>query len=106
MRVYFTRDSVGAGDGGDAPHARQLGVPEGVATDVLVRLVSEAAQLPQIAGGEATWCVSSRVPLAVIAQQWREPRLLSSFLPALTILDFDGRTVRLHFSYFAQRDPQ
>jgi len=40
------------------------------------------------------------------AQQWGAPRILSSFPPKLAELDVKGGTVRLHFSYFAQRDPE
>ena len=72
----------------------------------LVRLIWQFAKLPSISGGQATWALSSIVPLAVGAQQWGEPRMLSFFPPKLAELDVNGGTLRLHFSYFAQRDPE
>jgi hypothetical protein len=106
MKAYFTRDSVCAGDDGDAPHAREIDVPGPFDAAGLLRAVLAAEKLPSIAGGQATWCVASGVPLAVVAQQWPEPRMLSFLPPKLGDLDTDGETVRLHFSYFAQRDPE
>jgi hypothetical protein len=106
MKAYFTRDSVCAGDDGDAPHAREIDVPGPFDAATLVRAVVAAANLPSITGGQATWCVASLVPLAVVAQQWAEPRMVSFFPPKLGDLDTDGETVRLHFSYFAQCDPE
>jgi hypothetical protein len=106
MKAYFTRDSVCAGDDGDAPHAREIEVPDDVTVDALVRLVWREADLPRIAGERATWCISSGVPLAVIAQQWPEPRPISFLPPKLTDLDVMGATVRFHISYFAQEDPE
>ena len=105
MRAYFTRDSVAAGDDADAPHAAEIHVPNDVTVIELVQLVWRDAMLPSISGGQATWALSSILPLAVGAQQWGEPRVLSSFPPKLTELDVKEGTVRLHFSYFAQRDP-
>ena len=106
MKAYFTRDSVAAGDDADAPHAREIDVPDDVTVTELVQLVWHDAGLPSISGGHATWSLSSILPLAVGAQQLSEPRILSSFPPKLTELDVKGGTVRLHFSYFAQRDPE
>jgi hypothetical protein len=105
MNAYFTRDSVSAGDDVDAPHAREIELSDDVTVEQLVREVVSAADLPRIAGGRATWCVSSAVPLAVAAQQWEEPRPVNFTPPNLSELDLSGRTVRAHISYFAQQDP-
>jgi hypothetical protein len=104
VRVYFTRDSVAAGDDADGPHAREIEVPEPVTVADLVHRVWRAADLPRITGGEATWCIASGVPLAVVAQQWASPRLVRH--PRLEDLDRDGPTVRLHISYLVQMDPE
>lgn len=106
MMAYFTRDSVAAGDDADAPHARDIYVPDDVTVIDLVQLVWREGRLPSISGGQATWALTSIVPLAVGAQQWPEPRVLRSFAPGWAELDVKGGTVRLHFSYFAQRDPE
>ncbi|KRG45812.1 hypothetical protein ARC20_07100 [Stenotrophomonas panacihumi] len=46
----------------------------------------------------------SSVPVAIVAQQWAEPRMLgrSSF----DGLDHKGDLLRLHFNYHAQIDPE
>lgn len=106
MTATFTRDSVCAGDDGDAPHSQRLACPPGCTADQLVRHVMTAARLPSIIGGAATWCLSSRKPVAVLAQQWAEPRVLGLMPLKFADLDADETTVRLHFSYFAQQDPQ
>ena len=105
MKAYVTRDSVCAGDDGDAPHARTLELPDDMTHENLVRRVVEAVRLPSIIGGNASWCVSSGIPLAVIAQQWDEPKLLHFIPPKYAELDVSGDTIKLHFSYFAQQDP-
>lgn len=105
MKAYFTRDSVAAGDDGDAPHAVEIAVPDGMTVEQLVRTICQAAKLPSITGGKATWCLASRVPLAVIAQQWPAPRMIGLMPPKLSDLDADAKSIRLHFSYFAQQDP-
>jgi hypothetical protein len=105
MRVYFSRDSVCAGDDSDAPHAREIELPADASIEAIVRGALKASPLASIAGGKATWCVSSGLPLAVIAQEWSEPKFLHPIPPKLSDLDRRGEMVRLHFSYFAQQDP-
>ena len=103
MEVIVSRDSVAAGDDVDAPHTRRLQIqstsPKEFATQIL-----RAYPLPLIGGGHATWVVSSGVPLAVVAQQWQEPRLLKGVLD-LANCDRKGETTLVHVSYLAQIDP-
>ncbi len=106
MKAYFTRDSVCAGDDGDAPHAREIDLPEAAGVDEQIKQVIAAARLPTISGGKATWSLSSIHPLAVVAEQWPQAKLIHQISPKLADLDVDKNgTLRLHFSYFAQRDP-
>lgn len=104
-QAYVTRDSVCAGDDTDASHARTLLLPADVTVERLVYEVLQAAPLPSIAGGRATWCVASRVPIAVVAQEWLVPKFVRMIPPAWKELDLAGDTVRLHWSYLAQQDP-
>lgn len=106
MIVHLTRDSVAAGDDGDAPHDRALHVPEGVTVRDLVRHVCRAADLPSIVGGKATWGLASGVPLAVVAQQWAEPRMLPAAPERVGALNVVDGVIQMHFTYFAQRDPE
>ncbi|WP_143172453.1 hypothetical protein [Actinacidiphila paucisporea] len=109
MKVLVTRGSVAMGDDADAPHERVWEFPgqPGIA-DVLAAIKRDW-YLPQIKFGRATWVVHSRgregVALAVVAEQWKKPRLLpGGQASAAGLADSDG-TVRLYFDYRAQIDP-
>jgi hypothetical protein len=106
MSLYVTRESVCAGDDGDAPHARTFELPHAPTLEQALQIVIAARYLPSIAGGQATWSVASGVPVAVLAQQWTAPRLL--FLTGKDLQSLDSRdgALRLHFNYHAQRDPE
>src|SRR5262245_3242138 len=106
MEVQVTRESVAAGDDSYAPHQRIFTVPDSVTVEPVVLAVFRTYELPQIFGGHATWCVSSSVPLAVVAQQWPEPRMASAFPRSIADCDRSGTRLKLHFSYFAQLDPE
>ncbi len=106
MKLYVTRDSVCAADDGDAPHQRTLTVPDSQTVEPIVLAVVRGYELPEIFGGLATWSLSSNVPLAVIAQQWPDPRMTSALPRSVAECDTSGNYLRLHFSYFAQRDPE
>lgn len=105
MKLYITRDSVAAGDDFDAPHVRDGSVDDNSDISQIVAACIAASPLPNIAGGCATWGLSSSVPLAVIAQQWLSPKLVSQFPPERERLDIVDGTLRLHFTYFEQDDP-
>lgn len=108
MKLLLTRESVAMGDDVDAPHGREREFPEDCAIgDVLASVVADG-YLPRIAGGCATWVLTSgdAGSLAVVAQQWEEPRLLSIGRGRLGALAGpDRREVRWHFRYFTQEDP-
>jgi hypothetical protein len=65
--------------------------------------IQRSGYLPRIAGGKATWSIASNIPVAVLAQQWTEPRV---FTHAPGELDASEGVLRLHFNYHAQMDPQ
>lgn len=103
-RVHLTRDSVAAGDDFDPPHSRHMRVPKCDDALALVGEVLKHSYLPGIAGGKATWVVTSHEPFAVCAQEWAEPKNLR--LPApIETLATEGGEIRLHFSYIGQVDP-
>jgi hypothetical protein len=78
------RDSVCAGDDIES-HDRPFTVPLYASMPELIRLATNACGLPSISGDKATWIVKAGgkdgTPIAVVAQQWEEPRLL---LPGTT----------------------
>ena len=106
MKVYTTRDSVAAGDDVDAPHERIFSFLDSLSTlEVISRIVADGC-LAKIAGEKATWSAVSGVPLAVVAQQWSEPRsVLWRQLPLSELEQQDGMC-RIRFNYHVQRDPE
>jgi len=105
MKAYVTRDSVSAGDDVLAPHAREVRIHAEPTMRDLVDQALKISQLPRISGGKATWALSSSIPLAVVAQEWDEPELVSQFPLDLGLLDHSNDEIRMHWSYFAQLDP-
>jgi len=105
MKLYVTRESVCAGDDVDAPHQITLSVPDKYTLEDIARAIQRAGYLPTIQGGKATWSVVSGVPIAVMAQQWSEPKMLTSLDLVRKELDLSGSTIRVHVNYHAQIDP-
>lgn len=105
MKVYVSRRSVGAGDDVEAPHKREFSFQEGTSLKEALTKI-QRSYLPRIEGGHATWSVTSNVPVAVIAQQWVEPKMLVQPPEELKALDTNQGILRLHFNYHAQMDPQ
>jgi hypothetical protein len=104
VKVTVDRMSVAAGD--DAvPHARLIDVPPDRRLSDVVNDLVEHHYLASIVGGRATWIlVAGQRPLAVLAQQWAEPRyLVDSAQPISSFGTTDG--VSLMFRYWLQRDP-
>ena len=56
--------------------------------------------------GKATWSAVSGMPLAIVAQQWREARGVASREPRWSELDQRDGMYRIHFNYHVQRDPE
>jgi hypothetical protein len=106
MRIYLTRDSVAAGDDVDAPHARTITLRNIADVRTLVTAVKGAYPLPKIAGGKATWVLSSGTPLAVVAQEWSQCELVCWEATDISELDTKAGVLGLHFSYLAQIPPQ
>jgi hypothetical protein len=50
--------------------------------------------------------LSSAIPLAVVAQQRREPQLVCNGLATLADLDLRGDEISVHFSYLVQLPPE
>jgi hypothetical protein len=106
MKAYLTRDSVSAADDFHAPHAHEISIaldwdPVSLASQILQKY-----ELPKISGGQATWALSSNFPFVVFAQQWEKPKAISQFDLDPARLDLMGDELKLHWSYFAQVDPE
>ncbi len=105
MRIFLRRDSVAAGDDVDGPHDKTITVPDNSNIEEIVTIVARSGYLASISGGRATWSATSKIPLAVVAQEWDKPRMLPSFPVDLKRLNWRGGGLRLYFTYYAQLDP-
>ena len=108
MKVLVTRASVAMGDDVDAPHESTWEFPVDVAIGEVLARIMRDRYLATITGGRATWVVraSGGAALAVVAQQWKEPRLLAGGHADLAALVAADGVVGLHFDYLAQTDPE
>ena len=106
MKAYLSRDSVSAADDIHAPHARMISPQQDWDPASLASQILQAYDLPNIDGGQATWVLSSNIPFVVFAQQWEKPQPINEFVLNPSELDLDGEELRLHWSYFAQLDPE
>ncbi|MFG2245755.1 hypothetical protein [Spirillospora sp. NPDC048823] len=97
------RGSVAMGD--DAlPHAETIDLPPETSLSDVVAYLLDRHFLASIASGEATWILVADSPLAVVAQQWDEPRYLVDSSRPINSFGADGR-VSLMFRYWKQHDP-
>ena len=105
--IIADRDSVCAGDDIES-HDRPCTAPLYASVPELIRLARNACGFPSISGGKATWIVkaggSDGKPIAVVAQQWKEPRLL---VPGTTNVQstFGEHKLILFFRYWCQANP-
>ena len=104
--IILTRDSVAAGDDGDAPHYLTIEIDTDDRIETILKTILNLRYLPQIRGYKATWSVASNEPLAIIAQEWSAPMLICmSEYPYQDTRAFYN-IKRLHFNYHAQDDPE
>jgi hypothetical protein len=106
MKAYLTRDSVSAGDDLHAPHARVISLQQDWDPASIASQILRVYDIPKIDGGRATWALSSNIPFVVFAQQWEKPQPINEVNLDPTEVDFDGEELRLHWTYFAQIDPE
>lgn len=105
MDIYLTRDRVAAGDDMDAPHERTFSFPDAMPIEEVISRINTAGYLAKISGGKATWSVVSGFPIAVVAQQWPEPRAVSWRAVKPSALESKNGVICLHFNYHTQLDP-
>jgi hypothetical protein len=102
------RDSVAAGDDADAPHEWILPVsPDATVSDVVERVLRVSPRyLASIGGGRATWILETGRPIAVVAQQWEEPRyLVPASVPVWSVVSPASRP-HLQARYWCQVEPE
>jgi hypothetical protein len=102
MKIYLERASVSMNDDINAPHAKEFEAPEGISIERIIKNYISSGYLPLVAGGHATWSVFSNIPIAIIAQEWLEPKM---FFTPMKQLDIQNDTIRLFVNYHAQTNP-
>ena len=106
MSVIIWRDSVAMGDDADAPHEWAVPLPADATVASLVTKILRKGYLAEIAGGLATWIVEGSQPVAVLAQQWSEPRwLVDSGMPVAALRRKAGRA-NFEIRYWCQVAPE
>jgi hypothetical protein len=106
MRILLTRGSVSQSDDVDAPHQREIVLQDGLSLKEIAATILGSGYLPTIAGGRATWSITSRVPIAVLAEQWRTPKMLTAIPSRLSDLDYHDGVLRCKVGYLAQMGPR
>jgi hypothetical protein len=101
--LTVTRESVCMADDAYAPHEEKFSFSPSLTLRDAIRKISEGPYLASIAGGRATWIAwHEEIRVAVVAQQWTEPKFLPNIDRALAI----GSAPELYFQYLAQKDPE
>lgn len=101
--LTVTRESVCMADDVDAPHEEQFSFSPPLTLRDAIRKISEGPYLASIAGGQATWITwYKEMRVAVVAQQWTEPR----FLDNIELAPAAGSVATLYFQYLAQKAPE
>ncbi len=106
MEVHLTRHSVCAADDCDAPHLRKFVILGNATYEEICLTIIRSGYLPKIFGGQATWSLASVLPIAVVAQQWSNPKLLINEVHDLNDLNFANNILKIHVNYHAQIDPE
>ena len=104
MMINVDRGSVAMGDD-VLSHAQTIDLQPGTSLADCVAYLLERHFLASIAGGRATWILVADRPLAVVAQQWDEPRFLVDSSRPISSFGAEGRGVSLMFRYWMQHDP-
>jgi len=105
MKIHLTRDSVCAADDLHAPHLYKYAIFDNATYEEICLTIIRSDYLPKISGGQATWSLASVLPIAVIAQQWSNPKLLN-VVHDLNDLNFVNNILKIHVNYHAQIDPE
>jgi hypothetical protein len=107
LTLTVWRDSVQGGDDMDAPHEAKFTIQRDESLSSVIDRVRSGSFLACVGGGAATWIAESGSrPLAVVAQQWSQPRFLVT--PEQSVCSVLGGDCRCHlnFRYWCQADPE
>ena len=107
INVKIDRDSVHPGDDMSS-HATTLRIPSSATLAEFLQQVRQAAYLPGIHGGKATWLINlagnAGKWIGVVAEEWDEPKLtLPADTPVKTLLR--SNPSGFIFRYWCQANP-
>ena len=106
--LTIQRDSVCMGDDMDAPHEECLPIADWAVGTIATTVISRR-YLASISGGLATWILRTDdcggTPIAVIAQQWRDPKLLVPESSSILEMVRDRDAPSAYLQYHCQVDP-
>jgi hypothetical protein len=103
--IIIWRDSVAAGDDVFAPHEKKIKVENNETFENTLEKILATHYLPSIQGGQATWIVVGKTPLAVVAQQWSKPYYLAESVAHIGDLIEFTSNYQLEFKYWCQVEP-
>jgi hypothetical protein len=106
LQADVSRSSVGASDDCDAPHLQRFDSPNSQNLEGFIQAIVKSGYLPTISPGHATWSVTSALPIAVVAQEWKEPRMLFMLADDPARMNRKDGILQLRFNYHAQTDPE
>jgi hypothetical protein len=104
LKVWVERESVCAGDDVWAPHRKRFMLKRDISLAQALQVITARYLPTAIQGGKATWLAMGNRPLAVFAQQWKQPKLLvDGETPLATLIRQEDP--QLWFRYFHQEPP-
>ncbi|MFA5928172.1 MAG: hypothetical protein WC838_02585 [Candidatus Margulisiibacteriota bacterium] len=106
ITIELRRDSVCAGDDVDGDHLTTLDISADETINSLTRKILDMKYLPTISGGKATWVVRMNdKKIAVLAEQWNEPKFIIDDTLRLADLVSVDKVSRIDLDYCQQADP-
>ncbi len=106
MKIRINRDSVCAGDD-CISHEKEFEIKDDMTLSEFLEIQKDVFPLASISGGKATWVLKGETYLAVLAQQWSEPKYAADALSLIkdNLNKSDKYRGELHFHYYAQDNP-
>lgn len=104
-KIIVWRESVAMADDVFAPHEKKIKVENDETLESTLEKILATHYLPSIQGGQATWIVVGKNPLAVIAQQWLKPYFfVEAIVQTKELIEF-ANDHQLEFKYWGQVEP-
>jgi hypothetical protein len=94
------------GDDIDAPHLKKVRLPGDMTVEDIATWIVDKEYLPQnVQGGSTTWSLVSNRPIAVLAIEWKKPKMLWLAPDSLEEMNFESGVLRAHLHYHGTHNP-